>query len=101
MTHDLSSENIETHLNCEASKIAWRELQGFFAAGKVIAVHVELDLIQVAVCLCNDDVKKVEQWTKVNRVAPVSDEQALRWYEQDAELWALVVKPWVLVQEKR
>ncbi|WP_156491762.1 DUF2288 family protein, partial [Oleiphilus sp. HI0123] len=31
-------------------------------------------------------------------VAQVSDDQALAWYEADAELWTLVIKPWILVQ---
>jgi hypothetical protein len=34
-----------------------------------------------------------------NQVALVSDAQALRWFESHTELWAVVVKPWILVQE--
>ena len=29
---------------------------------------------------------------------PVSDLQAQDWYQQDSEVWAVVVKPWILVQ---
>ncbi|MGB9094307.1 MAG: DUF2288 family protein, partial [Gallionella sp.] len=29
----------------------------------------------------------------------VSDEQAAVWYRDDAVLWAVVVSPWVLVQQ--
>ena len=36
-------------------------------------------------------------WSGV--VAPVSEEQALRWFESGAILWAVVAAPWVLVQE--
>ncbi len=31
-------------------------------------------------------------------VDTVKDTQAAEWYEQDALVWALVIKPWVLVQ---
>jgi hypothetical protein len=34
-------------------------------------------------------------------VRKVTDEQASSWYEQDALLWAAVVKPWILVQHER
>jgi len=29
----------------------------------------------------------------------VTDAQAITWFEQDAAVWAVVVKPWILVQE--
>jgi hypothetical protein len=32
------------------------------------------------------------------RLAPVSDAQALDWFENDATHWCVVVRPWVLVQ---
>jgi hypothetical protein len=32
------------------------------------------------------------------QIARVSDAQALAWYESDADVWAVVVRPYVLVQ---
>ena len=32
------------------------------------------------------------------QVAQVSDTQALEWLEADTLMWAVVVKPWILVQ---
>jgi hypothetical protein len=34
-----------------------------------------------------------------NQLALVSDQQASNWFETDKEVWAVVVKPWILVQE--
>jgi hypothetical protein len=34
-----------------------------------------------------------------NQIALVSDQQALKWLEADVNVWAVVVKPWILVQE--
>ena len=32
------------------------------------------------------------------QVGPVTDRQALEWYEANALMWAVVIHPWVLVQ---
>jgi hypothetical protein len=87
-------------INSETARIPWRELQRFFAAGKVFHVHPDLDLVDVACALQEDDVERVRGWTDAARLGPVADDQARRWLDADASLWAVVVKPWVLVQDK-
>lgn len=82
----------------ETAKIPWQELQRFFAAGKVMLVSPELDLVDVAYALQEDDVDQVKSWTEALQVMPVPDDQAKEWIASDALLWAAVVKPWVLVQ---
>lgn len=79
----------------------WQELLRHFAAGTVIAVSGELDLIDVAACFTNDDKAAVAQWLADNRVAKVSDAQAAAWLEADISLWTVVVRPWVLVQAEK
>ncbi|MDB5761089.1 MAG: hypothetical protein JWQ21_84 [Herminiimonas sp.] len=79
----------------------WKELLRHFAAGTVIAVSDELDLVDVAVRISNDDKTSVAQWMSDNRVAKVSDAQAATWLEADAALWTVVVRPWVLVQQRK
>lgn len=83
----------------ETAKIPWQELQRFFAAGKVMWVSSDLDLVDVACALQQDDVASVQHWTESGQLAPARDEQARHWVDDDALLWAVVVKPWVLVQE--
>ena len=34
-------------------------------------------------------------------IAPVADAQAKEWIGNDATVWAVVVKPWVLVQDTK
>ena len=82
----------------ETAKIPWLELQRFFAAGKVMRVAPELDLVDVVFALQEDDFEQVKTWTEALQVVPVSDDQAKDWVETNATLWAAVVKPWVLVQ---
>jgi hypothetical protein len=82
----------------ETAKIPWLELQRFFAAGKVMLVAAELDLVDVAYAFQLDDIEQVRTWTDSQQVSPVNDDQAKHWVASDALLWAVVVKPWVLVQ---
>lgn len=86
-------------INSETAKIPWLELQRFFAAGKVMQVSAELDLVDVAYALEQDEVERVEQWTRRNQMGPVTDDQARAWVDSEALLWSVVVKPWVLVQQ--
>ncbi|MBV5301882.1 MAG: DUF2288 family protein, partial [Methylococcales bacterium] len=58
-----------------------------------------LDLVEVGYQFSIDSKSHVQVWMENNQVALVSDAQALRWFESHAELWAVVVKPWILVQE--
>ena len=82
----------------ETARIPWLELQRFFAAGKVMLVAAELDLVDVAHALQLDDVEQVKSWSENLQLSPVSDAQAKQWIADDASLWAVVIKPWVLVQ---
>jgi hypothetical protein len=90
---------LRARLNSETARIAWKELLRFFAAGTVIAVSEELDLVEVAIHISNDNKSQIEQWMIEKRVDPVSDAQAKSWLEADASLWAVVVRPWILVQQ--
>lgn len=95
----LSQQEIDRiNLNLETSRIAWEELQRFFASGKAIFVSDTLDLIDVAIQISRDNKEQVEQWMESRLVTPVSDVQAQAWFEANAEVWAVVVRPYVLVQ---
>jgi hypothetical protein len=83
----------------ETAKIPWLDLQRFFASGKVIWIARSLDLVEVALALQQDDVQSVSNWTENQQLAAVSDDQARQWVSGDSLLWAVAIKPWVLVQE--
>lgn len=94
-------ELLRAKINGETSRMQWTELLRFFASGSVIAVSADLDLVDVAARIASDDKDAVAQWMAENRVGKVSDAQASAWLEADATLWAVVVKPWILVQPER
>ncbi len=87
-------------LNLQTAQIPWLELQRSYAQGRVIAVRSDLDLVQIAAQLVENDTDSVESLIRQNAIMFASDEQALKWFEKDAQLWAVVVTPWVLVQDK-
>lgn len=84
----------------QTARIHWHELQTYYAHGSVIAVSPALDLVEVAVQLGMDNTACFQRWIESGEVAPVSDEQALQWYDANTLLWAVVAAPWVLVQQR-
>ena len=97
-TSAISGEIFRAKINLETSKIAWKELQRFFAGGKALMVSADLDLVDVAFQMSGDNVEQIQQWAVAGRLVHVPDEQARQWAEIDALVWAVVVSPWVLVQ---
>lgn len=97
----MTSEEIKilkAKLNLETAQIAWTELQRFFAQGSVIWLDPGLDLIEVAHAVSLDDSDTIKAWMEDSHLAPVTDEQALRWLKNDTWLWSVVIRPLILVQ---
>ena len=92
------SNELEQKLNHETAQIRWQELQRYFASGNAIAIDSSLDLIQVAANIAENNADQIKQWMDSKLMDVVKDQQALEWFEQDAIVWAVVIKPWVLVQ---
>jgi len=90
---------LKEKLNLETARIAWKDLQTYFAHGSVIFVDASLDLLLVAEQLTADNTPMFTEWMNAQLVGRVTDDQARAWFEADAELWSVVIKPWVLVQE--
>ncbi len=85
-------------VNLETSQIPWLELQRFFAGGLAISVASDLDLVEVAYQFSIDNKSQVEQWLNAKKIGHVSDQQAADWFNNNLSVWAVVVKPWILVQ---
>jgi hypothetical protein len=99
MTTPTPQQILRAKVNLETARIAWKELQRFFASGSAISVTADLDLVEVAFQISEDNKKQVAQWLSGGKIGPVTDAQALIWYEADADVWAVVASPYVLVQE--
>ena len=93
-------EQIKVRLNTETARIEWKELERHFARGVLLTVSSELDLVEVGAHMIHDDKHIIDAWLESGELAKTSDKDALGWSEGEPMLWAVVVAPWVLVQEK-
>ena len=102
---DAASENprdpelIRKKLNHDTAKIRWSELSEAYQQELVIRVSTDLDLIDVACQFTLDNSVQVQAWMEKEQVQKVDADRARSWGLEDSALWAVVVAPWVLVQE--
>ncbi len=92
-------EELKVKLNSETGKLGWNELERHYARGVVVKVMPGLDLIEVATCFANDEKEPVERWLTSGEVERAQEQDARRWADQNPTFWAVVVAPWVLIQE--
>jgi hypothetical protein len=93
--------DLRLKVNRETARLPWTELLKHFAAGNVVWVANSLDLVDVAVRVSHDDKANIAQWMNAGLLGRVSDEQAQGWLDADAHLWAVVVSPFILVQQDK
>ncbi|WP_068830088.1 DUF2288 domain-containing protein [Pseudomonas sp. BMS12] len=98
MTEQIST--LYAKLLGETAKISWAELQPFFARGQLLWVGTAQDLVEVAQAVAEDDGARVGAWLQAGQVAKVDETLAQDYLQRDPELWAVVVSPWVLIQER-
>lgn len=85
----------------QTARIEWRELAPLFARGQVIVVAVELDLVDVAFAVADDNKSQVEAWMKQGQFGLLDTKTAGFWAEGNTPIWAVVVHPWVLAQARQ
>ena len=91
---------IVARLNSETARIAWYELERHYARGVLVTVDPELDLVMTAAHMVRDDKAIIEACMESGKLHQTTDDEARAWSGRDAALWAVVVAPWVLVQER-
>ncbi|MEC5405372.1 DUF2288 domain-containing protein [Paraburkholderia sp. MPAMCS5] len=100
-SNDATQSPLYAQLLAETAKIGWQELERFFARGMLLRVAGDLDLVSVAQAIANDNTTQVTQWLSAGLVERVQAETAADFAARDPDLWAVVVSPWVCVQERR
>jgi len=72
-------EVIRAKLNLETAQIAWKELQRFFASGAALKVASDLDLVEAALQISEDNAAQIREWMLAGKLGKVTDEQAAVW----------------------
>ena len=94
-----STASLRDLLNAQTGKLTWPELARHFARGVVVCVEPSEDLIEVAVSVVADALTTIDQLHQGGRMHRANDQDAVRWQQSNPVFWAVVVAPWVLVQE--
>jgi hypothetical protein len=92
-------DDLSQKLNLETGKITWPELQRYFARGVIIILSEGEDLLEVATAISRDDKNEIKGLIDSGRIVRATDEHAKNWQATDPLFWAVVVAPWVVVQE--
>ena len=92
-------EDLSHKLILETGKLTWPELQRYFARGVIIIVSKGEDLVKVATAISRDDKNEIKGLIDSGQIVRATDEHAKNWQSTDPLFWAVVVAPWVVVQE--
>src|SRR5690606_21499776 len=84
----------------ETAQISWQELQPVFARGALLQVAADADLVAVAEAVADNQREQVAVWLADGQLQKVEESHALDYLQRDPTLWAVVVAPWVLIQER-
>ncbi|MDQ7050459.1 MAG: DUF2288 family protein [Enterobacterales bacterium] len=95
MTQIISTKE---QLNLETAEVFWPEIQVFFAQGKLLVVDAQLDLVEVATLIADNQVNQLKNLIENNNVSFVSAEWVKKHCTDTTLLWAVVVAPYVLTQ---
>jgi hypothetical protein len=93
------SDILRAKLNLETAQLQWSELERHFARGSVIKVAVGADLVDTALHVAENNAATVQEWLANGRIVRAETRDAEDWNARKPAFWAVVVAPWVLVQE--
>lgn len=83
----------------DLAEVPWKDLRIHLQRDAVILVAAELDLIDVAVTVAEDDKDRVEGWISSAKLAKPTKEQLESWEKQlEKPFRVLIVQPFILVQ---
>lgn len=85
----------------ETAKAPWKELERFYAQGILILVSDTLDLVEVCYTISIDDADQIKQWMEAGLLVRNFDQQAIVWEKENTEVWTVVIRPWILIQDRR
>ncbi|MEE4246032.1 MAG: DUF2288 family protein [Kangiellaceae bacterium] len=85
-------------INMDTAKASWQELEVFFARGQIIAVDKQLDLVQVAKQLMDDNKEFFEQQLEQGYIIKPDIDWVKKNCHATTLFWTTVIAPYVLIQ---
>ncbi|WP_071190278.1 DUF2288 domain-containing protein [Trichormus sp. NMC-1] len=92
--------DLRSELEQNLDEAEWDWLIPHVQKDTVIVVADGLDLLDVGVAIAGDDIPSVQQWISEQLIAKPTVDQVGEWnYNRSKRFNALIVEPYVLVQE--
>lgn len=92
--------NIRESFKRDLAEVDWRELRVHLQRDAIILVSQDLDLIEAAVAVADDDKALVEEWVNGGKIGKPSKEQLDAWENAlDKPFRMLIVQPFILIQD--
>ncbi|MBV1910245.1 MAG: DUF2288 domain-containing protein [Kangiellaceae bacterium] len=95
MTEQLSTQQ---KLNLETATVEWKDLQVFFAQGKLLVVEPEADLLEVASSIAENNIGLLEKMIEEHKIAFATANWVNANCQEQTLLWTVVVSPYVVTQ---
>lgn len=95
MTKQITTEQ---KLNLETATIAWKDLQLFFAQGKLITVEFGSDLVRVAGLIADNSIPEIESLIESQKISFATPDWIKKNCKEETLLWAVVISPYVVCQ---
>ena len=84
----------------DLAEVNVRELKIHLKRDSIIIVAAELDLIEVAVAVADDDKTLVETWITASQLGKPTEKQLESWEQESTQRFQmLIVQPFILIQD--
>lgn len=91
---------LKEKLQQDVADISWKDLQPHAKRDAIIIVKPELDLTEVAVAIAEDNTVSVQSWIGEQSITKPTSQQLTDWNQSlDKQFMALIVQPFVIIQE--
>lgn len=95
------SSELQQRFEEELDELPWANLVHHFAYGRVYLVREDLDIIDAALAMAQNNVKSIRAWLDDGRFGAPEDREVKVWTAEKARFQILVVSPFVLIKKVR
>lgn len=90
------SDPLREKLRSELSEASWRLLLEHHVRGGLVWVHPELDLVEVAATIAEDQAAILKAWMEAGLVGAATDDQVRVWAKGGQVFRFLIIQPFVV-----
>lgn len=96
---EIQEEALRKKLEGEAGPVDWKVLRPHLLRDAVVVINSSLDLIEVGIHIACDDTEQVGRWISEGNIRKPLENEIASWEKEEEDLRALVIAPYVIVQQ--